>query len=90
MKVIKIGAIWCPGCIIMKPRWKEIEEEHPNLQTVYYDYDEHEEMLLERYHIKDTLPVCIFLDNNEQELTRLIGEASRNEILNILQKYKDF
>ena len=25
MKVLKFGAVWCPGCLVMKPRWKEIE-----------------------------------------------------------------
>lgn len=29
MKVVKIGAPWCASCIIMKPRWQEIEQENP-------------------------------------------------------------
>jgi len=25
MKVLKFGAVWCPGCLVMRPRWAEIE-----------------------------------------------------------------
>jgi len=39
MKVIKIGAIWCNGCLVMKPRWLEIENENPWLKTEYLDFD---------------------------------------------------
>src|SRR3989338_58064 len=45
MKVLIFGAVWCPGCIIMKPRWKKIEEELTWLQTEYYDYDQDNAMV---------------------------------------------
>jgi hypothetical protein len=31
MKVIKIGAIWCPGCLVMKKVWKNINASYDNL-----------------------------------------------------------
>ena len=37
MKVLKFGAIWCSGCLVMKPIWKEIEEELNCLDTEYID-----------------------------------------------------
>ncbi|NCC70988.1 thioredoxin, partial [bacterium] len=37
LKVLKFGAVWCPGCLIMKPRWEEIEKENIWLKTEYYD-----------------------------------------------------
>ena len=40
MKVLKFGAVWCLGCLIMKPRWTEIETENTWLETEYYDFDE--------------------------------------------------
>lgn len=89
MKIVKIGAIWCPGCIIMRPRMKEIEEEYPEITSIYYDFDDHEEYLVQQYNIKDTLPVFIFLDQNDKELTRLIGEVSRNEIIKTIEKFKN-
>jgi hypothetical protein len=27
MHIVKIGAAWCSGCLVMKPRWAEIEKE---------------------------------------------------------------
>lgn len=40
MKVLKIGAVWCNGCLVMRPRWQEIEKENPWLKTEYFDFDE--------------------------------------------------
>ena len=51
MKVLKFGAIWCSGCLIMKPRWKEIEEANPWLNTEYYDFDQDKE-IINKYKIK--------------------------------------
>lgn len=88
MKVIKIGASWCSGCVIMRPRWDKIEKIR-DIKTEYYDFDIYEDMLIEKYHINDKLPVFIFLDNQDNELERLIGEPSEEEILNIIDKYGD-
>jgi thiol-disulfide isomerase/thioredoxin len=87
MKVLKIGATWCPGCIIMKPRWKKIEEENPWLETEYYDFDKDEE-IMEKYGVNDVLPVFIFLDKNGEEFLRLKGEVSEEELLRILNENK--
>jgi thiol-disulfide isomerase/thioredoxin len=88
MKVIKIGAEWCPGCLIMKPRWQEIESEVPWLQTEYYDYDEHQDKVA-LYQVKDTLPVFIFLDKDDKEILRLTGEVSEDEIMQVIEEHKD-
>jgi len=40
MKVLKFGAVWCAGCIIMKPRWQEIEKENSWPEAEDYDFDE--------------------------------------------------
>lgn len=89
MKVLKIGAVWCAGCIVMKPRWKEIESEYPDLQTEYFEYDDHPE-LMEKYGVVDAqLPVFIFLDSNGQEIHRVQGELSKKEIIKLIEKYKN-
>lgn len=88
MKVLKIGAVWCSGCMIMKPLWEEIEKENPWLKTEYYDYDESDE-IAEKYNINDRLPVFIFLDKDENEILRLMGEKSKEEILKIIVENKD-
>lgn len=79
MKIIKINAIWCGGCLVSKKIWNEIEKEYPNHEYISYDYDLDED-IIEKYNVGDTLPVVIFLDN-DSEIKRLIGEKSKKEIL---------
>jgi len=88
MRVLKFGAVWCPGCIIMRPRWKEIEKENLWLNTEYYDYDEKEE-IAKKWNVTSILPVFIFLDNNNKEVLRLNGEQSKKKLLELINKYKD-
>ena len=39
MKIIKIGAVWCPGCLVMKKVWNKITNDYPNLDIKEYDLD---------------------------------------------------
>ena len=88
MKVLKFGAIWCSGCLVMKPRWKEIESENPWLRTEYYDFDKDKEMV-KKYEITDTLPTFVFLDKNEKEFLRLSGEIDKSDLIILINKNKD-
>lgn len=89
MKVLKIGAVWCSGCLVMKPRWKEIESENPWLETQYFDYDENREKVAPLGIDKERLPVFIFLDKAGAELTRLTGEVTKEELLRTIGENKD-
>lgn len=88
MKILKFGAVWCPGCLVMRPRWKEIEAENPWLETRYFEYDDSEEAVA-KWQVGKNLPVFIFLDKNNKEITRLTGEVSKEELLTIIQKHRD-
>ena len=88
MKVIKFGAVWCPGCLVMRPMWQEIEKESTWLKNEYYDYDQDKEAV-EKWKIDETLPTFIFVDKNEKELFRLQGERSKKEIEKLLLENKD-
>lgn len=87
MKILKIGATWCAGCLVMKPRWAEIEKDNNWLTTEYYDFDNDKE-IVEKYNINDILPVFIFLDNNENEFMRLTGEVEKNKLIEIINENK--
>ena len=87
MKVLKFGAVWCPGCLVMKPRWEDIEKENPWLQTEYYDFDSSKE-LIEDYKIQ-TLPTSIFLDKENKEFLRLEGEIKKEKILDAINENKN-
>ncbi len=89
MEVLKIGATWCPGCIIMKPRWQEIEKENPWLITEYYDYDEASD-IVEKYNLEEgTLPIFIFLDKTGEEFLRKSGEMAKKDLVKIILENKD-
>lgn len=88
MKVLKIGAIWCPGCLVMRPRWNEIEKEYSWLEVVNYDFDEDEEEV-KKWNVGTTLPVFIFLDKNGTELLRLIGEQSKKKLVETILENQD-
>lgn len=79
MKIIKFNAIWCSGCIVMKKAIKEIEKQHPDIEIESYDYDMDTDKV-EEWHVGDILPVLIFLDENNQEISRLNGEKTLKEI----------
>lgn len=83
MKVLKFGAVWCSGCLVMRPRWQELEKEMPNLITEYYDFDKDTGMV-NKYGIDNKLPVFIFLDKNGNELIRLMGEVEKKDLLKII------
>ena len=88
MKVLKFGAVWCSGCLVMKPRWQEIEAENPWLETKYYDFDI-DKVAVEKYRIDNTLPTFIFLDNQENEFLRLNGEIDKKRLMEIISENKD-
>jgi len=88
MKVFKFGAVWCSGCLVMKPCWAEIEKEHPWLKTEMYDYDKDKEMV-EQYKIDENLPTFVFLDKDNNEFLRLQGEVSKDKLIKTILENKE-
>ena len=71
--------MWCPGCLISKSIWNDIEKEYPNNEYISLDYDLDEE-IVEKYNVGDILPVVI-IEKDNKEIKRIIGEKSKKEIL---------
>lgn len=87
MKVLKIGAIWCKECLVMKPMWAEIEKEIPGLQTEFFDFDmDHEK--IEKYNI-EIVPSFIFLDKDGNEFLRLTGIQDKEDLVKIVNENID-
>lgn len=84
MKIVKIGAMWCPGCIIMHKVWDKVKDNYPSLEIVSYDLDMDSEEV-EKYNVGSTLPVIIFYKDNE-EIERLIGEKTYEDIEKIINE----
>lgn len=88
MKILKFGAMWCPGCLVMRPLWKKIEEENTWLDSEYFDFDKDKEAV-SQYQIDTKLPVFIFLAKDGTELHRIQGERSKKEIMQLIDQFKE-
>ncbi len=84
MKAIEISAVWCPGCLIMRPIYNTILNELKiTLTELDYDIDEEE---VSKYNVGKILPVLIIFDENNNEIKRIIGEKKKEEIVKILKE----
>ena len=88
MKILKFGAVWCSGCLVMKPRLEEINKEHEWLEIDYIDYDDDKEEVT-KWAVKDILPTFIFIDKDGNEIVRLFGEKKKQELVNLILEHKD-
>ena len=86
MRIIKIGAMWCPGCLVMKKIWNNIVKSY-DLDIVELDYDM-DNTEVSKYNVGNVLPVVIFTSNDGNELERLVGEQKENVILQVIDKYR--
>lgn len=87
MKLLKFGAIWCPGCLSMSKIWNDIISDY-DIEVEDYDIDCDEE-ICDKYEIGEILPVYIFLDKNNNELERLIGEQKKSILEEKINKYRN-
>ena len=85
MKILKFNAIWCSGCLVMKKTMKEIEELYPNIEIESYDYDMDGDQV-EKWNIGEIIPVLVFVDENNNEISRLIGEKTKKEIIKEIER----
>lgn len=83
MKLIKIGAIWCSGCLVMNKVWNKLIKEY-NFSYETYDIDMDEDEV-EKYNVGEKLPVFIVMEN-DKEIKRFIGEYSYSDMVNNLRE----
>ena len=75
--IIRISAMWCSSCIIMKSRFNDVIKNY-NIDVIDYDYDFDSDKIKE-YNIGEILPVYIKIEDNK-EVKRLVGEHSKEEL----------
>lgn len=83
MKLVRISSMWCTSCIVTYPIWNELKQEYSNIEFEELDYDMDD---ISKENVGEILPVII-LKNNDLELTRIIGEKSKTEIIKVLEEY---
>lgn len=79
MKIIKIGAVWCSSCLIMKSRFNDLIKDK-DIKIDEYDYDDATEIMNNYGISSDILPIYIREDNTKY----IIGEKSKKEILEFI------
>lgn len=86
IRILKFYADWCSPCkelsevltkISLKIKIENIDIDTPNKQN-----------LVEKYNIR-SLPTLIFINENNEELERIVGTATINKIQSIISKYED-
>ena len=82
MRVVKINAVWCSGCLVMNRLWKKVIQKYP-METIELDYDMDEEEV-SKYSPGDVLPVLIFFEG-DQEIFRVVGEKKEKELFSIVE-----
>lgn len=86
MKFIRISSLWCTSCIVTYSTWNDLKKIYKEAEFIEYDYDTDEEV--KKYDIGNILPVMI-VEKDGRELTRIIGEKSKKEILKVLEELGD-
>lgn len=85
MKIVRIGAIWCPSCLIMRPIFEKVEAMFPEVTSLVYDIDLDEEA--SDYNVGSILPVFILLDEKNKEICRLIGEQKKEVLVKMIEDH---
>lgn len=83
MRVVKIGAIWCGGCLVMNKVWNKLLKNY-SFDYIELDLDMDEDEV-KKYNPGDKLPIFIVLDG-DKEINRYIGEFSYDDLEN---RFKD-
>lgn len=83
MRVVKIGAIWCGGCLVMNKVWNKLLKNY-SFDYIELDLDMDEDEV-KKYNPGDKLPIFIVLDG-DSEINRYIGEFSYDDLEN---RFKD-
>lgn len=82
-KILKIGAAWCGPCKLLK---KELED-FDLLPIESIDADENEELCL-KYNIR-SVPVLVFLGENDKELGRHVGFITKKDLTDLINGFNE-
>ena len=89
MKIIKIDAIWCNSCLVMRSVWEKIEIENPWIEVESYDLDIDTESIKQYEVSARKLPLFIFLDKDGKEFLRLNGEMEKKKLVEIIAEHRN-
>ncbi len=83
IKLTLITAVWCPSCLIMRPRYQTFISKNPEIDFKELDFDT-DDAMVRKLSVGKTLPVAI-IEDERHELLRIVGEKSAHEIERLLK-----
>jgi thioredoxin 1 len=81
---IELGSVNCIPCKKMQPIMKQIEEECPEVNVVFYDIRKQDTRHYARQHRIRMIPTQVFLDENGKEYYRHEGFFPKEEVKKVL------
>ena len=78
MKLIEVGAVWCPSCLIISSRINKLVKKY-NLEFINYDYDI-DSVEVKKLGVGKILPELILVDEEDNEINRIVGEQSLKKL----------
>lgn len=81
MKIVRVTAIWCMSCLLMRNRYDKIFKAYHIDQVIDLDFDEDD---VTTYEIGQILPVVIVY-KDDKEIMRIQGEKSKKELKKIFE-----
>ena len=86
MKILDCFTVWCKPCQVIKPILKELEEKYPSIQFEYIDVEKEGNFpLLTKYGVRN-VPTILFLNDNDEFITRLVGAQKKERIEEIIKE----
>jgi len=82
-KILKIGAAWCGPCRQLK---KELED-FDLVPILEFDADENEQLCID-YNVK-SIPLLIFLGENDVELNRHVGFITKKDLTDLINNFNE-
>ena len=84
MKILKFSSDYCMAC---KNLAKQLE--NTDLPIINYNVDTDEaEPLIDKYNIRN-VPVLVFIDDNGNELKRIVGAVSKQVVIDTYNQLND-
>ena len=82
LRAVRISAIWCMSCLVMRPRYDELLNANA-IPLTDFDFDKDQDVIA-RFKVGKVLPVVILFED-DVEITRIIGERNRKELAKLLE-----
>ena len=91
-KIIKFSAQWCAPCKVFATTFHKVKEmeDYKDIEFKEYDVenDEEGEELVEKFQVR-SLPTTILLDENGEQLYKVMGNIPEKDFLEIINQAKN-